>query len=194
MTPDQPESMEPTKTKADHICNQNPQPKLNTTPRTPGHDCHHTNKSLDPNSTAPQFLQHYVDKWACQQSLERDYENHRKISAKTVDLVAERAVIDMPLTRFEFTPLPTTGLDPIVKDGTSEPLFRSALLAEDLSYSLRNFLVVDPVDGPDALFARIAVKEDYAMLGYVPPLPELGRSLEGEKAEMDSERGTYGSQ
>lgn len=107
--------------------------------------------------------------------LEKAYNRHKGKAAKSIDPVAEQAVRNMTLSGFQFAP---------TKTDQSQP--------EDLGYSLRNFLTVNMMDDPNMLSARIAVKEGHVFPGYTPSLPEPRRILEGEEAEMSSERETHG--
>lgn len=107
--------------------------------------------------------------------LAKVYNRHKGKAARSIDPVAEQAVKNMALSRFQFAP-PTTD--------QPQP--------EDLGYSLRNFLTVNMLDDPNMLSARIAVKEGHVLPGYIPSLPESRRVLEGEEAELSSERETRG--
>lgn len=108
--------------------------------------------------------------------LAKVYNRCKRKAAGSIDPVAEQAVKNMALSRFLFAP-PTT-------DQPQPP--------EDLGYSLRNFLTVNMLDDPNVLSARIAVKEGHVLPGYIPSLPESGRVLEGEEAELSSERESHG--
>lgn len=112
---------------------------------------------------------------ANRRGLAKVYNRHKGKAARSIDPVAGQAVKNMALSRFLFAP-PTTD--------QPQP--------EDLGYSLRNFLTVNMLDDPNMLSARIAVKEGHVLPGYIPSLPESGRVLEGEEAELSSERETHG--
>lgn len=191
------QNTEPITTEA--VRSQNPHPKiLDITSRT--QDCSHqsTDEIMDPTSTKLQFLQSCADKWACRQSLERHYDTHKGRSI-TAGPATELVSATTASTSFEYMqtiPITTNILELHANRGnTSQSLSYVDSLPEDLSYSLRNFVVVDPVDDPNTLFARIAVKGGLAMRpGCVPSLPEPRRFLKGEKTEVNSERGTYGGQ
>lgn len=154
---------------------------------------------MGPTGTGLQFLQSCADKWACRQSLERDYDTHKGRSI-TAGPATELVSATTASTSFEYMQLTipiTTNIPELhaSRGNKSQSLSYTDSLPEDLSYSLRNFVVVDPVDDPNTLFARIAVKEGLAMRpGCVPSLPEPRRFLKGEKTEVSSERGTYGGQ
>lgn len=113
--------------------------------------------------------------------------------------VAQSSVTDPNLpTRSRFaqtTPTVTSGLS-LTSASTSEhrSLFHAGVPPEDFSHSIHNFLTVSPVDDPNVLFARIAVKGGCVRPGYVPPLPQPREGLRSEGAEAGSERGTYRDQ
>lgn len=108
--------------------------------------------------------------------LAKVYNRHKGKAEKSIDPVAEQAVRHMALSRFFAPP------------ATDEPQ------SVDLGYSLRNFLTVNMLDDPNMLSARIAVKEGHVFPGYISSFPEPRRILEGEEAELSSERGTHGGQ
>ncbi|KAH0606607.1 uncharacterized protein H6S33_003441 [Morchella sextelata] len=82
-------------------------------------------------------------------------------------------------TRAAKTPIVTT--KKVVGYTNTTQLFCS--LPDDFGYSLRNFMVVDPVLDANALYARIAVRGGHAVVGHVCALPQ--QSL---KPRNDSER------
>lgn len=85
-------------------------------------------------------------------------------------------------TKAAKTPIVTT--EKAVGDTDTAQLLCS--LPDDFGYSLRNFMVVDPVLDANALYARIAVREGHAMVGHACTLPQ--QSL---KPRNDSERRLY---
>lgn len=106
----------------------------------------------------PEFSQAHEDLWTLKQRLETDYNMQKRYTAATTDPFAERAVTNMKMASFLNTHPTHDGPD----DSTST----------DLNFSLRNFLVASPADDPNALFARIAVKEGRVLPGYIPNLPQ----------------------
>ncbi|KAH8150861.1 uncharacterized protein LAJ45_05042 [Morchella importuna] len=86
-------------------------------------------------------------------------------------------------TKAAKTPIVTT--EKAVGDKDTAQLLCS--LPDDFGYSLRNFMVVDPVLDANALYARIAVREGHAMVGHACTLPQ--QSL---KPRDDSERTDQG--
>lgn len=136
-----------------------------------------------PDGTRSQLEQSCADKWLCRKGLEKEDYTHKRRSIRNADPVAERAVTDIPLARFELTratPI-TDNLNPTREIGPRQSLFHASLPPEDLSYSLRNFVTVNPVDDPNVLFARVAVAEGRATPGYVPPLPPPKRITRNEQ-------------
>lgn len=107
-----------------------------------------------------QWLETPTNEWFIRQGLEKDYRTHERKSARVVNPVAQQAVLNMDITRF---------VQPA--DSASQTPAPSV----DLGYSLRNFLVVNPVRDPNVVYARIAVREGRTQVGYVPPMPQLRR-------------------
>lgn len=131
-----------------------------------------------------EYLEASASEWSNHQRIENDYDAHRWRCARTVDPVAQQAVMDMDIIRF-VGPAPPSQAP--VEDTTRESLFPADLPLEDLSYSMRNFLVVNPVRDSQAVIARIAVKEGRAVAGYVPSLPQPRRILTDSETEECSE-------
>lgn len=105
-----------------------------------------------------EFSRAYKDLWTPKQRLETDYDMQNRHTATTPDSFVERAVKNMEMAKFLNTH-PT-------HDGSDDPT------STDLNFSLRNFLVASPADDPNALFARIAVKEGRTLPGCIPNLPQ----------------------
>lgn len=103
----------------------------------------------------PEFSQAHED---FKQRLETDYSIQKRYTATTIDPFAERVVTSMEMAKFLNTHS--------THDGSDDPT------STDLNFSLRNFLVASPADDPNALFARIAVKEGRVFPGYIPNLPQ----------------------
>lgn len=126
--------------------------------------------------TAPQFLQASADKWTHRQTLTNEYDVHKRSTG--IDPFAQQAVSGMNISRFVQPSSWTSHPD-------SPP--------EDLNYSLRRFVTVDPVHNANVVYTRIAIKEGRTMAGYVPALPQPRRVAKNEEyfasetAEGDSE-------
>lgn len=106
-----------------------------------------------------QWLETPTNEWLSRQCLENDYRAHERRSARMVNPVAQRAVLGMDITRF-------------VQPTNSASRISAPSTADDLGYSLRNFLAVNPVCDPNVVYARIAVREGRTQVGYVPPMPQ----------------------
>lgn len=119
-----------------------------------------------------QWLEAPTNEWLSRQCLENDFRAHERRSARVVNPVAQQAVLGMDITRFV---QPTNSASRI-----SAP-------SEDLGYSLRNFLVVNPVRDPNVVYARIAVREGRTQAGYVPPMPQSRRMRTESEVEQSSE-------
>lgn len=156
--------------------------------------------SSDTNTLNATELSHssqaFADQWARKQNLESVYRIHRRISERGVDLVAKQAVANMAETRFASAqPIRShqnnQGTVTSMDEVTRRPPFHARSAPEDLGFSLRNFVTANPVDDPNVLYARIAVRGGYVLPGSIPTLPQPKRVLEREEADMSSERETY---
>lgn len=118
----------------------------------------------------PEFSQAYENLWAPKRCPEPDFD---KCTADldTIDPFAKRAVKNMTMASF-LSAHPT-------HDGSDGPT------STDLNFSLRNFLVASPADDPNALYARVAVKEGRALPGYIPNLPQ--RTVTEGEASLEIE-------
>lgn len=141
----------------------------------------------DTSHTAPQWLQARADQWIRHESLKNDYHVHKRECARAVDPVAQKAVAGMDISCFV---QPTTTLSPVPAENRASglpSLFHAGSPPEDLNYSLRNFVAADPVEDPNVLYARIAVRQGRTMAGFVPALPQLRRAEEASEVTEDGE-------
>lgn len=123
-----------------------------------------------------QWLEAPTNEWLSRQCLENDYRRQERRSARVANPVAQQAVLDMDITRF------------FVQPTNSSSASQTSATEEDLGYSLRNFLVVNPVRDANVVYARIAVREGRTQPGYVPPMPQSrGTKTESEVEEEGSE-------
>lgn len=136
---------------------------------------HNMTRGLGSIGDSNQWLEAPTNEWLSRQCLENEYRMQERRSARVVNPVAQQAVLAMDITRF-------------VQPPTNSASRISSAPEEDLGYSLRNFLVVNPVRDPNVVYARIAVREGRTQAGYVPPMPKLrGRKTESEVEEEGSE-------
>lgn len=119
----------------------------------------------------PEFSQAHQNLWALKQHLEPDFDMRNKFTADTIDPSAKQAVKNMTMASF-LSAHPTHN----ISDGPT---------STDLNFSLRNFLVASPADDPNALYARVAVKEGRALPGYIPNLPQ--RTVSESEASLETE-------
>lgn len=97
-----------------------------------------------------------------------------------IDPVAQQIVGGMNISRFvKLQPSDGFGL---ISNAPSRPLFYAGAPQEDLTFSLRNFVAVDPVQAANVVYTRVAIKEGCAMAGYVPALPQPRRVIKNEEA------------
>lgn len=122
------------------------------------------------NKNHPEFSQAYENQWAPKRRLETDFDKCTT-DLDTIDPSAKRAVKNMTMASF-LSAHPT-------HDGSDDPT------STDLNFSLRHFLVASPADDPNALYARIAVKEGRALPGYIPNLPQ--RTVTESEASLEIE-------
>lgn len=126
-----------------------------------------------------------ANEWLSRQSLEKGYSTLKRKFIRMIDPVAQQAVANMDITRFV---QPTNPADQIsTAENSRESLFPAGPPPEDLNYCLRDFLVVNPVRDPNAVFARIAVKERRTVAGYVPLIPSPRRIVTESEVEECSE-------
>lgn len=94
-------------------------------------------------------------KWTRRQTLTNQYDVHKR--STRIDYFAQQAVSGMNISRF------MQPSSPISLPGPPSDL-------EDLSYSLRRFILEDPGQDANVVYARIAIKEGRIVAGYAPVL------------------------
>lgn len=126
----------------------------------------------DHNGTGPQWLQDWVD----------HYEMHKRGSnnpAPDFRQVTTRPKFVQP------TLTTSNGLSPAPRS-KGESLFHTGSPLEDLGFSLRNFTAANPVDDPNAVYARTAAREDCMPPNFVKAAKSRGeietecRPVEGQ--------------
>lgn len=142
-----------------------------------------TNEPAPPatSHTGPKWLQACADGWVHHASLISAFNTHKRRCLRSIDPVAWQAVAGMDISLFM---QPALGLSGNHVSGFSH--------AEDLNYSLRNFVAADPVQDPNALYARIAVREGRTMAGFVPALPDRGLVTKDDSEKADASEATDG--
>lgn len=155
-----------------------------------------TGQMVEPNEPKQKPPQTYTDKKLCQQSLEQNYSIYQRTEETVDPNIFEQTATNTTPTSFGITPKTTNRPSTYTsEDNKSNSLFHAGPLLEDLNYSLRNFAAANPADDPNALFARIAVREGRSTQpGYIPSLPEPRRFSEGKEAKVHPERKKYGCQ
>lgn len=115
--------------------------------------------------------------YAVQWTLTNQYDVHKR--STRIDNFAQQAVSGMNISRF---------VQP------SSPISLPGPPSEDLSYSLRRFILEDPVQDANVVYTRIAIKEGRIVAGYVPvsTWPRCVTKHEEYFAEEDDSEGSGG--